>query len=109
MKLERAQEMDENLLRKELERLISIEKPQVAINQAMDYLRTMPEKPINTDELLELMMQTEEIYELLTETKGLMKEVSEELMEQMTGEYEEKTLMSFLEDLMNWEEKNSIN
>lgn len=104
MELDRAREMDEYLLRKELERLISEEQPQEAINHAMRYLKTMPEMPIDKDELLDLMMQTDEIYELLTETKGMMMEVSKEMMEQMTGEYEEKTLMSFLEDLMNWEE-----
>lgn len=104
MLLDRAREMDEHLLMKELERLISMERPQVAINQVIDKLRTLPEIPIDQKELLDLMMQTDEIYELLMETKGPMTEVPEEMMEDMMMEYEEKTLMSFLEDLMNWEE-----
>jgi transcriptional antiterminator len=98
MELDHYQEMDEYLLRRELKRLISMEKPQVAINQAMDYLFTMPEMPFDKDELLNLMMQTDEIYELLVETKGMMIPATEE----MILEYEEKTLLSFLEDLKNW-------
>jgi hypothetical protein len=100
MKLDRAQEMDAHLLRKELERLISEEQTLVAINQVMDNLRTMPEMPIDKDELLTLMMETDEIYELLIETKGMMIEATEEV----TEEYNQKTLLSFLTDLMNWME-----
>lgn len=100
MELDHAQVMDEQLLRKELKRLIAEEQPQEAINQVMDNLRTMPERPIDQTELLELLMQTDEIYELLTETKGMMIPATEEVAE----EYEQKTLLSFLTDLMNWEE-----
>jgi hypothetical protein len=100
MELNHAQKMDEYLLRKELKRLIAEEQPQVAINQVMDNLRTMPEMPIDKDELLTLMMKTDEIQELLMETKGMMIPATEEVKE----EYEQKTLLSFLTDLMNWME-----
>ena len=97
MELDRAQEMDDHLLRKELERLISEEQTQVAINQVMDKL-VMPETPINKKELLNLMMGTDELQILLTETKGMMIQATEEVKE----EYSQKTLLSFLTDLTNW-------
>lgn len=107
MELEHAQEMDEYLLRKELERLISQEPIQVAINQAIDYLKTIPQIPMDQKELMELIMQTDEIYNLIQEMKGMMIPVDQQTKEEMyelETMYEEKSLMSFLEDLMNWEQ-----
>jgi hypothetical protein len=100
MELNHAQEMDGYLQRRELKRLIAEEQEQVAINQVMDNLRTMPERPIDQEELLNLMMETDEIYELLVETKGMMLPATEEV----TEEYNQKTLLSFLTDLINWME-----
>jgi Trp operon repressor len=97
MLLDKQQQMGEHLLRKELDRLISMEQTQQAINQAVDLLAIM-DRPSDKRELLEMIMQTDEIYSLLQETKGMMVLADEDMIE----EHEQKTLYSFLIDLTNW-------
>jgi hypothetical protein len=104
MELNRPEELDDYLLRRELKRLIEEESPkeEVPIHQAMDLLPLVAMQfPMDRQELLEILMETEEIQMLLRDTKGI---TMVEADEQVKEEYEEKTFYSFLIDLTNWVE-----
>lgn len=98
MELNQPMVMSENLLRRELERLIAeVPEEEDAIRVSKDLL-VMWETPFDKEELLETIMQTDEIQSLLLETRGMMVEADED---EIQG-YQEKTYYSFLIDLTNW-------